>query len=146
MNDPKDIFKKFSLNSRKILISAQKIALNSHVAINSQHLLLALAVTPGTLANSVLNEHLISLDQIRLVISLQTIKIPVEKNGLSAEIKKILEDSAQIAANFHDAQIDPEHLLMAITGNPQSFGYQIISRIGSEPESIHKQIKELFFN
>ena len=78
MNDPEEnlpdgsqVFKKFSPNSRKILISSQKIAQNINRAISSEHILLALAVTPGNLAHSILQEHMISLDQIRLVISLQ---------------------------------------------------------------------------
>src|SRR3989337_2265380 len=108
MNDPKDIFKKFSPNARKVLISSQKIAQNASSTINSQHILLALAVTPGILAHSILQEHMVSLDQIRLVISLRTLKGQDEKGAISEEARKILEKSAVIAARFHHQQIDPE--------------------------------------
>lgn len=147
MNDPKDIFKKFSLNSRKVLITSQKIAQNARVAINSQHILLALAVTPGTLAHSILQEHMISLDQIRLVISLQSLKKNVDKSanrGISKEAKKILEKAALVASSFHHQQIDPEHILLAITSLMDCLGYEVILRIGSDPEAIKNQINDLF--
>jgi len=118
MPDPKDIFNKFSLNSRKVLISSQKIAQNTNTAISSQHFLLALAVTPSTLAYSILQEHLISLDQIRLVISLGSLKLPKESTGISLEAKKIIEKAAILAKKFSHQQIDPEHILLSITSTP----------------------------
>ncbi len=144
MSDPKDIFKKFSLQSRKVLISSQKIAANSNTAISSQHILLALAVTPGTLAHAILHEHMISLDQIRLVISLEKDKIVEQKDGLTAEAKAVIEKSAILAHEFGHAQIDPEHLLLAIVSNANSLGYEIISRIGADPEAIRNQVNNLF--
>src|SRR4030042_3477112 len=99
MSDPKDIFKKFSLNSRRILITSQKIAKGTDSALGSEHILLALAVTPNTLANGILKEHMISMDQIRLVISLHKFQNKAT-SGISAEAKKILEDAAKIAARL----------------------------------------------
>src|SRR3990167_3694924 len=113
MND-KNIFRKFSDNSRKILISSQKIAQSVQSPVNSQHILLALAVTPGTLAHAILSEHMISLDQIRLVISLEKDKLVEQEGGLTAEAKSIIEKSAVLARDFGHAQIVPEHLLLAI--------------------------------
>ncbi len=144
MNDPKDIFKKFSLSSRKVLISSQKIAANSGTAISSQHILLALAVTPGTLAYAILHEHMISLDQIRLVISLEKEKLVEQKDGLTAEAKTVIEKSAILARDLGHVQIDPEHLLLAIVSIPTSLGFEIISRIGADPNIIKNQVNNLF--
>ncbi|MBM2821140.1 MAG: ATPase domain protein, partial [Candidatus Berkelbacteria bacterium] len=146
MNDPKDIFKKFSQNSRKALISSQKIAQNSSAALNSRHILLALAITPGTLAYSILQEHMISLDQIRLVISLQRDTQVTQKNGISSEAKQVIQQSAQIAKDLNHTQIDPEHLLMAIVSNPKSLGCEIISRIGADPQLIKKELNNIFLD
>ena len=143
MDDPKDIFNKFSANARKILISSQKIAQNANSAINSQHLLLALTVTPGTLAYSILQEHMISLDQIKLVISLQVFKSR-EKTGLSEEVKNILKKAASFGQKFGHQQIDPEHLLLAIVAEPDSLGYKIIQKIGANPQIILDQLNNLF--
>jgi len=144
MDNDKDIFKKFSENSRKVLVSSQKIAQSTSSAINSQHMLLALAVTPGTLAYSILLEHMISLDQIRLVISLQGIKNKNDKNGLSPEGRKVLEKAFFGAKNFHHNTIDPEHILLSIVTLEGCLGYEIIARVGSEPSVIRRQIEELF--
>ena len=144
MDNEKDIFKKFSENSRKVLVSAQKIAQSTKSALNSQHILLALAVTGGTLAHSILQEHMISLDQIRLVISLQGIKNKTEKNALSLEGKKVLEKAFLGAKKFHHNTIDPEHLLLGIVTLEGCLGYEIIARVGSEPSIIRDQIEELF--
>jgi len=144
MDDKKDIFKKFSESSRKILISAQKIAQSVNTSINSQHILLALAVSPGTLAYSILQEHMISLDQIRLVISLQGVKNKQDSAGLSLEGKKILEKAAFLAKKYRHNQIDPEHILLAIVSTEDSLGYEIISRVGSDPLVIREQVADLF--
>jgi len=144
MNESNEIFKKFSENSRKILISAQKIAQSVNSSINSQHLLLALAITPGTLAHSILQEHMISLDQIRLVISLQGIKNKQDSTGLSLEGKKVLEKAAFIAKKYYHNQIDPEHILLAIVSIQEALGFEIISRVGSDPDTIRDQVSDLF--
>ncbi|MFA6493349.1 MAG: ATP-dependent Clp protease ATP-binding subunit [Patescibacteria group bacterium] len=148
MKEPEEIFKKFSANTRKILISAQKIAQSTHVLIGSEHILLALAVTPGTLAYSVLQEHMISLDQIRLVISLNTTnttsKTGATKQGLSEDARAVIKKAATLAKKFQHHQIDPEHLLLAITLSQESFAWQVIFRIGSDTEAIQNQIEGLF--
>lgn len=144
MPDPKDIFNKFSPNARKVLIGAQKIARNAGSSLNSQHILLALAVTPNTLAYSVLQEHMVSLDQIRLVISLQSSQNLNDSNLISEEAKKIIEKAAIFAKEYNHKKIDPEHILLSITSMSDSLGYKIILRIGSDPEEITNQINNIF--
>src|SRR3989304_5898289 len=94
--DGSQIFKKFSPQTRKILISAQKIAQNINVPIGSEHILLALAITPGTLSHAILQENMISLDQIRLIISLQAQPGINPQSRLSKEAKMIIKKAAVI--------------------------------------------------
>jgi len=143
MNDPKDIFKKFSQNARKILISSQKIAQNMDSALSSEHILLALAVTPNTLANGILKEHMISMDQIRLVISLHKLQ-GKDSTGISSEAKEIIEKSAKVASDFGHSQIDSEHLLLAIVSCKNSKAFEIINRIGIDPRILSDQIENFF--
>ncbi len=142
--DGNQVFKKFSGNTRKILISASKIAQNTQANMGSEHILLALAITPGTLAHSILQEHMISLDQIRLVISLNNSQKKLVKPVFSDEAKEIIKKSAILAKDFQHHQIDPEHLLLAIVSIEDSRAYQIILRIGEDPEDIKIQINNLF--
>lgn len=142
MNDPKDIFKKFSQNARKILVSSQKIAEGMNSSLGSEHILLALAVTPNTLASGILKEHMVSMDQIRLVISLHKSKNR-PTSGISQEAKDVLELAAIEAKNFGHNQIDSEHLLLAMMIK-ECQASEIISRIGVDPENIRGQIENFF--
>ena len=141
--DPQEIFKKFAPNARKILISSQKIAQSMDSALGSEHILLALAVTPNTLANGILKEHMISMDQIRLVISLHRF---ADKNGtgITDEAKEVFELAAKEAQNFGHNKIDTEHILLAITEKPDSLGAEVINKIGINPEDIRTQIENFF--
>lgn len=141
-NEPQDIFNKFSPNARKILVSSQKIAQSMESALGSGHILLALTITPNTLASGILKEHMISMDQIRLVISLH--HPATTANGITEEAKDILELAGKVAQNFGHDKIDTEHLLLAITEKKDSIGAEIINRIGINPEDIRQQIENFF--
>jgi len=112
-------------------------------ALGSEHLLLALAVTPNTLASGVLKEHMISMDQIRLVISLHAVKNRAT-SGITSEAKDVLELAGIIAKNFGHNQIDSEHLLLAMVTKKTSKASEVISRIGIDPEEIREQIENFF--
>jgi len=145
MKDPEEIFKKFSPSSRKILISAQKIAENLSTILSSEHILLALAITPGTLSHSILQEHMISLDQIRLVISLQTRHLlGGDGEKISDDARTVIKKAAVLTKDFGHTQIEPEHLLLAITSFEEMLACQIIRRIGADPEAIAEQIHNLY--
>ncbi|MCL5406969.1 MAG: hypothetical protein M1429_00490, partial [Patescibacteria group bacterium] len=102
--DGSQVFKKFSEHTRKILISAQKIAQNLNTNLGSEHILLALAITPGTLAHSILQEHMISLDQIRLIISLNNTRKKLAEREFSNEAKEILKIAAVLSKKFQHQQ------------------------------------------
>lgn len=144
MNDEeRDIFEKFSETARKVLISAQKIAQSENCAISSAHLLLALILTEGTLSFDILKEHLISPDQIRLVLSLRGLRTRYTK-GLTSEVKRLLKLAVKKTADFGHTNVDPEHLLLAIVATKECLAYQIISQIGVDPTHIKEQIERLF--
>jgi len=144
MSEPKDIFKKFSENARKILVSSQKIAQSMGSNLGSEHLLLALAITPHTIASSILREHTISLDQIRLVISLQNFKDKEDNRGMTSELKEALEIAGKTAFDFNHSKIDSEHLLMGILSKNTFHAAEIVDRIGADPKEIKEQIENFF--
>ncbi len=141
-NNP-EIFEKFNDTARRVLITSQKIAKSMNSAIDTQHLLIGLTVTPGTIAHDILKEYMISLDQIRLVISLQGIKTRARK-GITADMKKILAKAVKIAAEYQHMTVDSEHLLLAISEDKKSIAYQVIKRIGIDPAIIKQQIQKYF--
>ena len=138
-----EIFDKFSPNARKILISAQKIAKSMGTSLGSEHILLALAITPKTLAQSILREQSVGLDQIRLIVSLQ--HFTKEKtSGMTAEAKEALKAAAEVAVEYGHDQIDTEHLLMGIVSEDKFHASEIVDRIGTDPNLIIDQIRGFF--
>lgn len=138
-----DIFERFSDAAKKVLINSQKIAQNMASGIGSEHILLGLVSTPGTLAYDILKEHLINSDQIKLVLSLRDLRTTKDK-GITSEVKKILKMAVKIAADFDHFSIDAEHLLLSIVKNRESLAYQIIYQIGVDPSHIKEQVEKLF--
>jgi ATP-dependent Clp protease ATP-binding subunit ClpC len=139
------IFKKFSDSARKILTHSQRIAKDMHSALCSEHLLIALASIPGTLAYEILHQtkNMINADQVRLILNLRGPETNLS-SGISLPAKQVLEQSAKIAAEFNHTQIDPEHILLGITLTPNCLACQIILRVGVNPKDIRNQILGIF--
>lgn len=138
-----DIFNKFSPNARRILISAQKIAQSMGSALGSEHILLALAIQPKTLAQSILHEQMVGLDQIRLIVSLHHFtKEP--SPGMTMEAKNALKAAAQVALDYGHKEIDSEHLLYGIISEEEFHASEVVDRIGTDPNVIIDQVRNYF--
>lgn len=114
-----------------------------HSGINSEHILLSLITTPGTIAYELLSDHLINVDQVRLVLSLRGRETTLA-SGISPFAKHIIELATQFSFEYQHSKVDAEHLLLAIVSYPECLAFQIIVRIGVDPGQIRKQIIKLF--
>lgn len=142
MSEPKDVFRKFSQNAKKVLISAQKNAQSTGRITGSEHILLALISLPNTLAYGILKENLVSADQIRLVMNFQQLPLAPQL-GMSKELKIVLEEAGQLALEFNHSKIDTEHLLWALVSN-NTKAADLINQIGVKPQIIKEQIENFF--
>ncbi|MDO8513423.1 MAG: ATP-dependent Clp protease ATP-binding subunit [bacterium] len=142
-HDIPEIFDKFNETARRVLMTSQKIAQSTNSAADTQHLLLALSITGGTIAYNILQEHLITVDQIRLIMSLHEIKTHT-KVGISSDLRRILLKSVKKASEYKHITIDSEHLLLSITRDDKCFGYKLIERLGVEPSAIKEQLEHYF--
>jgi len=138
-----DIFERFSETARRVLKTSQNIAKSMNSGVESVHVLLALTATPGSLAYDVLREQMISVDQIRLVLQLEEFQGKTPR-GMSDELKKVLHTAALKASGYSHYTIESEHLLLAITLDKNSLGYQVIERIGVNPSVIRTHIETIF--
>ncbi|MBI3261146.1 ATP-dependent Clp protease ATP-binding subunit, partial [Candidatus Berkelbacteria bacterium] len=143
--DPRDAFKKFSEPAKRVLEAAEHYGDEMGQSINSEHLLLALASVPHTVAQDILRDNLINLDQIKLILSLRGPETNMS-SGISDPAKEVIAIAAQAAAEFAHGHIDPEHILLGIVSLPESLAYQIINRIGANPSAIRQQLVRLFEN
>ena len=142
MSEPKDAFKKFSTNAKKVLISAQRNAQTTGRITGTEHILLALTTMPNTLAHGILKENLVTADQIRLVMNFQQLPLAPQV-GVSKELKLALEEAGQLALEFKHNHIDTEHLLWALVSN-NTKASDLINQIGVNPNLIKEQIENFF--
>ncbi|MBI4175293.1 ATP-dependent Clp protease ATP-binding subunit [Candidatus Berkelbacteria bacterium] len=142
MRDTQDIFRQFSAAAQTILTTSQQVAESMSSAIGSEHILIALVITPQTISFELLKEYGLSLEQIRLILSLNELWNH-EKTGMTLEAKTILKVAVQSAAEQHHDQIEPEHLLYALTLVKDTRAYQVIARLGLDPNHIHRQLASI---
>jgi ATP-dependent Clp protease ATP-binding subunit ClpC len=143
MHDPQDIFQRFSREARKILTTSQQVAGSLHSGIGSEHLLMGLALTPETIAFEVLKEYAISLEQIRLVLALNKL-VSTHTETITEEAKLVLNSAIKLAAGLQQEQVEAEHLLFAICSLRQARAYQVIARLGVDPDHIRRQFQTMF--
>jgi ATP-dependent Clp protease ATP-binding subunit ClpC len=139
-----DIFEKFSETSRRVLKTSHNIAKSMESGVESPHVLLALTVTPGSLAYDILREHMVSVDQIRLVLQLDELKSQTSLETMSDELKKAIQVAAVKAADFNHFTIESEHLLLALVTDKTCTAYKVVERVGVNPAVIRTQIETLF--
>lgn len=142
-----DIFKKFSGNLKKVLVEAEKMALSEKSAMNTEHQLLALSEFPGTLAFEILQSNAVKPDRIKLLYTL----ISKEKNEtagpiISMNAKEAIQLAVKIASNHGHANVDCEHLLLALLTDKKFNSYIIVERMGVRPSDVKAQIESFFVN
>ncbi len=138
-----EIFDKFGETARRLLMTSQKIAQTMNTAVDSQHVLLSMTITPGTITYNILQEHMISVDQIRLIMSLHDIKTKTT-TGISPDLKRILLKSIKKASQYKHLSIDSEHILLSIAKDEKCYAYKIIEKLGIDPIVIEEQLEQYF--
>ncbi|MEK7184039.1 MAG: ATP-dependent Clp protease ATP-binding subunit [Patescibacteria group bacterium] len=145
MNDlPNESFTKFSPQARAILVAAQRYAETLNAGLGSEHILLALTITPDSPAYTVLRKLPVTLDQLRLVLTMDKSTTP-PKGGMATEAKSVLERAAFQAATLQSALIGPEHLLWALTTDAQCRAHQLFHQLGIDPKTVRKMLERQLF-
>ncbi len=122
---------KFTVKSQEALEGAQRIASEySHPAVEPLHLLLALARQTEGVVRSIL-EQLNVLDSLtnsverKLTTSPRINEAVTPTIGLTQELARVLENSAQEAHQLRDEYISTEHLLLSLIAVPSSASEQL---------------------
>lgn len=130
-----DIFNYFNDETKKVLITAQKIAHDSNTITGTQHLLLSLLITPNICRN-ILNKHLLRPDQVKLVLKLEDIKEKTTKTNMTEEFQTVLKLAIDNSQEDENNAIDPRDLLWAILTYKQCAAYKIFTKLGVDKEAI----------
>ena len=114
-----------------------------HTCVGTEHILLGLIEEGEGVASRVLADRGVTAERLREIIE-ETSGVG-ERTRLSAadltpRTKKIIENSASIAVNMGHGFIGTEHLLLAITAEPDCYAVRMLSGLGVSADEIRKQI------
>ncbi|MDD5731891.1 MAG: ATP-dependent Clp protease ATP-binding subunit [Patescibacteria group bacterium] len=140
-------FDRFSNNAKRILSVAQEIAQNSgSIVIDTDHVLMAILREKVGIAHEILGSFGIDFERIEMVANFMPIdNIHQAKNaGISADLKHALEQAILAARKNNHFYLGTEHLLYGILINGNFIAYQMIQNLDTNPESIKKNLEELF--
>ena len=139
------VINKFTQKAKRVLSLAQLEAERYKTQkISIEHLLLALMIEKGTIANRVLEDLGVSVDAVRKVVEEER-KVEVEPKSysLAEETKKLLERAIEEANLNNTATVGTEHLLLAMAADENSTGMQVLLSLGVTPEQIRRQTKRV---
>jgi ATP-dependent Clp protease ATP-binding subunit ClpC len=137
--------KKYTLKAAESLKHASDIAdILGHSYIGSEHLLIGLIQTEGSLASAVLQSNDVTEEKvINLVYELiapdSSIAIKDEV-GYSPRLKRILDIAAQEAVRFKEKKIGTEHLLIALMKETESVASRLLNTMGVNVKKVYKDI------
>ncbi len=139
------VINKFTQKAKRVLSLAQLEAERYKTQkISIEHLLLALMIEKGTIANRVLEDLGVSVNAVRKVVEEER-KVEVEPKSysLAEETKKLLERAIEEANLNNTATVGTEHLLLAMAADENSTGMQVLLSLGVTPEQIRRQTKRV---
>jgi ATP-dependent Clp protease ATP-binding subunit ClpC len=124
---------------------SERIAAEQNSVLDTEHQLLALILFKGTLAYDILRSFEVSMDRAQLVAGLVSKRRAGTKGlGLSADAKESIRIAVQSASKFKHAQVDCEHLLLALVSKKTFNSFSVVERIGINPKSIADQVESIF--
>ncbi|MFA5927202.1 MAG: ATP-dependent Clp protease ATP-binding subunit [Patescibacteria group bacterium] len=139
------VFKKFSDNLKKVLVTSERIAKEQNTVMDTEHQLMALLMVKDTLAYEILSSFEIASDRVEVVVSLVSKRVTqAAPDGLTEEAKEAIKSAVSIASQYGHYAVDTEHLLLALLSNKEFNSYAVIERIGVNPDDLKKQIETIF--
>ena len=114
-----------------------------HTCVGTEHILLGLLEEGEGIASRVLSGKGVTPEGLREAIE-ETSGVG-EKTRLSAadmtpRTKKVIESSAAIAANMGHGFIGTEHLLLAISADPDCYAVKMLEKLGVSADELRREI------
>ncbi len=140
-------FNKFSENAKRVLTSAQYLAVDAHAKTTTNHVLLGMLLHKDSLAHGILQSYDVTAQKIESELAHQgdaTPKTRTQLPALAEDTRTALDRAMNIAAQFGHVGIDTEHLLLAVLSDNQSRAYVALRHLNIDPERIKNQVIGLF--
>jgi ATP-dependent Clp protease ATP-binding subunit ClpA len=142
------VFDRFSNRAKRALALAQdEAARMGHNYIGPEHLLLGIArlnepAQPDQSMKRIFDELQVTLDQLRTELANVIPRVerdtPLSEIVLSPETKEIFE--LVVHESGADKAVLPEHFLLAVVRDDQSFAAQILARLGVTPGRVRAAV------
>ena len=131
----------------KIIPQARVIAVGlGHEAVGTDDLLLAMVADANNIGAWVLKDHDVTYDTVRSAVEPQRPPAdPSVVQSLSPDAYKALNRTGPWLATQHgDGRMGADHLLLAIVEDDHAVGYEILKRLGADPERVRSAIHEIW--
>ncbi|MDQ5943680.1 MAG: ATP-dependent Clp protease ATP-binding subunit ClpC [Patescibacteria group bacterium] len=146
-----DVFDRFTQNAKQTLQYSGQLAIQMGAAyVGTEHLLLGILKSPGSLGAKLLKESGVTLDKINPSLISATGAI-VEPNSpqmidLSETAKKTITLALRVAQEFGQTYAGTEHILFAILNQKNSRAQTILAEIKVDPVKLRSDVESFLQN
>lgn len=146
-----DVFDRFTQNAKQTLQYSGQLAIQMGAAyVGTEHLLLGILKSPGSLGARLLKEGGVTLDKINpsLISATGAIAEPNSPQmiDLSETAKKTITLALRVAQEFGQAYAGTEHILFAILNQKNSRAQTILAEIKVDPVKLRSDIESFLQN
>ncbi len=146
-----NIIDRFSTNLREVLVNSISLATNlKNISVEPTHLLLALSLQKGSMANEILNRYHLDTKSIEdAIASLKATSESKTKVGLSpfsVNAKSALEKSLIIAQKHNHNYLGTEHLLSALLNTEDERLEQLLENKKVQKNELEEQLEIVLTN
>ncbi len=120
-----------------------------HTCVGTEHILLGLLSVTDGIAAKALSDKGVTYDKVYdLVGQMSGVgeRTNVSAADMTPRTKKIIESSAAVAAQLGNGYIGTEHLLLAMTDEPDCYGMRMLDKLGVSPEDLKREVVSYFGN
>lgn len=136
------IFGRFSRNSQRILEEAQRIAQQAGRPVQTDAVLVSLVRVGGSPAAEILRTLGADAARVSELFPTMPIVSQASEEGLTAEMRHLLEDAIKLAGKYRFITVEIEHILYAIASEDQFTGHALLRAAGVDPAQIISRLSE----
>jgi ATP-dependent Clp protease ATP-binding subunit ClpA len=128
---------------RVLALADEEARRMGHNWIGTEHVLLALIPSAG-IAQRALSELGITLEEARAGVfeAVPLTETDVREITVTPRVKSLVGKAIMLAAPRSD-RVSPHHLLLALVGDPDGVGSQVLSQLGATPEKVRLTVDRL---
>ncbi len=140
MKDDENIFNLFDDKTKKVLINCQKIAHDMHTISGTDHLLLALLITPNTVSQQILKEHISKLSNINNLLNTSASEKKIVNKNITKEFESILKLAIDNSVKSYNGKVKPENLLWGILKYKNCSAHRILQKLKIDTKDLENEI------